>query len=168
MSSFKVACKTSDTDARWYYNALRFTTEPEALSYAQDLYSRWLMLKAYEIHGSDDQPNYIWSDGTYTRIGEVAAPDPGDVTKIGTASLEDDIGGAKMIPPERLMAQPLRLDANWLVYPRLNAEPFVACRCHAGNEGPGTGFGCAHGAVTSAAGHAIGAVAAQVPRAVIS
>jgi len=55
------------------------------LSYAQDLYSRWLMLKAYEIHGSDDQPNYIWSDGTYTRINEVAAPDPGDVSKIGTA-----------------------------------------------------------------------------------
>jgi len=135
MSSFKVACKTSDTDARWYYNALRFTTEPEALSYAQDLYSRWLMLKAYEIHGSDDQPNYIWSDGTYTRIGEVAAPDPGDVTKIGTASLEDDIGGAKMIPPENVElcpdcgAAPIYPESVVLQTPKWCYKLWGECRC---------------------------------------
>lgn len=65
--SYKVGCKTTD-GGPWAYNALRFATQPEALDYAKDLYSRWLMLKEYEIHESEDVPNYAWANGTYERL----------------------------------------------------------------------------------------------------
>jgi hypothetical protein len=67
MSSFKVGCKTTDTEP-WAYNALRFGTEAEASAYGADLYSRWLMLKEWEVHPDEEEPNYEIKDGATRRL----------------------------------------------------------------------------------------------------
>ncbi len=69
MSSFKVGCKTTETEP-WAYNALRFATEAEAELYGRDLYSRWLALREWEVHHSDDEPNYQIVDGVMSRKEE--------------------------------------------------------------------------------------------------
>ena len=54
--SFKVGCKT-DGDKNWHYNAFRFPTHEQAVAYGKDLYSRWLLLREWEVHPSDEEPN---------------------------------------------------------------------------------------------------------------
>ena len=54
--SFKVGCKT-DGDTNWAYNAFRFATQEQAEAYGKDLCSRWLGLREWEVHPSDEEPN---------------------------------------------------------------------------------------------------------------
>lgn len=54
--SWKLGCKTKG-DTYWAYNALRFKTREECLTYGADLYSRWTALDTFEAHESEDEPN---------------------------------------------------------------------------------------------------------------
>ena len=54
--SFKVGCKTAE-DKNWAYNALRFATQDQAVEYGKDLYRRWTLLREWEVHPSDEEPN---------------------------------------------------------------------------------------------------------------
>lgn len=52
----------SDPDGP-YYNGLRFETAEECEDYGKDLYSRWMMLKRYEVHPSTDPVTHRIVDG---------------------------------------------------------------------------------------------------------
>lgn len=56
MSSFKVGVK-GPTDTTWVYNSLRFATREEAARYGLDLMMRWTLVREYEVHESDEEPN---------------------------------------------------------------------------------------------------------------
>lgn len=47
----------------WYDNALRFATETEAKSSAQDLYMRWTQAEGHRAAPSGDEPTYEWIEG---------------------------------------------------------------------------------------------------------
>ena len=62
MTSYKPEVDTTG-DGRWNGNALRFATEAEALAYAQDLYTRWVLVKATRAVPSPDQPTHTFKEG---------------------------------------------------------------------------------------------------------
>ena len=70
-NSYKVACKTRG-DQDWSFNGLRFKTEDEAKRYGADLFSRWTALDKYEIHISEDVPNY--AADSQGRVKPIEAP----------------------------------------------------------------------------------------------
>ena len=45
---FKVEVQT-DSTGKWYSNALRFETEEQAKAYAEDLWSRWTLVREYRV-----------------------------------------------------------------------------------------------------------------------
>ena len=47
----------------WYDNALRFATETEAKSSAQDLYMRWTQTEGFRAAPSGDEPTHEWIEG---------------------------------------------------------------------------------------------------------
>jgi hypothetical protein len=47
----------------WEANALRFATYSEAKSYAQDLYSRWLLCEGFRAEACEDPVTHVWVDG---------------------------------------------------------------------------------------------------------
>jgi hypothetical protein len=65
--SWKLACKTKH-DTNWSYNSLRFKTEQECREYGSNLFRRWTALDKYEVHPSEDAPNYTYEGGTLTLI----------------------------------------------------------------------------------------------------
>lgn len=56
VTSYKVGIITAPGE-RWSYNALRFRTEADARAYGIALAIRWTMVRAYEVHPSDEAPN---------------------------------------------------------------------------------------------------------------
>ena len=78
MPSYKVGCKTRG-DSDWAYNALRFATREEAETYGADLFSRWTALREYEVHASEDAPNYQIKDGRLSEIRPPTNPEGWDV-----------------------------------------------------------------------------------------
>lgn len=44
-------------DNEWVTNGLRFSTEAEALRYAEDLSARWTKVSTYDVQPSSDEPN---------------------------------------------------------------------------------------------------------------
>ena len=46
-----------EVDEEWVSNGLRFTTEAEALRYAEDLSARWTKVRAYDVQPSTETPN---------------------------------------------------------------------------------------------------------------
>ena len=67
--SYKVACQVVG-ESTWAYNALRFETEGEADAYGRDLFGRWLMLKDFEVHASDEPVNWAIVNGILVRVEE--------------------------------------------------------------------------------------------------
>jgi len=51
-----------DDSGKWYGNALRFPSEPEAHQNVRDLARRWTMVIDTRVVPSDDPPNYRWDD----------------------------------------------------------------------------------------------------------
>jgi hypothetical protein len=47
----------ADNTGKWYDNALRFRTKEEALQSATDLAMRWMAVREYDAHESEDEPN---------------------------------------------------------------------------------------------------------------
>lgn len=60
----------TDSSGKWYGNALRFATREEAEASAQDLMSRWLLVRECRASESEDEPNYRIVDGRIERIKE--------------------------------------------------------------------------------------------------
>lgn len=60
MSSWKPEIQVAG-DPKWYDNAVRFKTRPEAERYAADLFSRWTSAKAWRVIESDDPVNSFWN-----------------------------------------------------------------------------------------------------------
>lgn len=50
-------------EKKWTENQLRFATQPEAATYAADLYSRWTSTEGHRATESDDPVNYKWVTG---------------------------------------------------------------------------------------------------------
>jgi hypothetical protein len=65
--SYKVGCKTTPTEG-WTYNALRFASREDAKRWGYDLSFRRTALRAYEVHESEDEPNYAIRDGQLVRL----------------------------------------------------------------------------------------------------
>ena len=56
-NSYKVGVNTySDPEGVWTYNALRFATRVQAEKFGCDLFSRWMAVRKFEVHESDDEP----------------------------------------------------------------------------------------------------------------
>lgn len=53
MKSWKPVIKTDNT-GKWYDNALRFATKEEAPISACDLANRWLLVRDFDAHESED------------------------------------------------------------------------------------------------------------------
>lgn len=54
-----------------YYNGLRFETAEECEDYGKDLYSRWMMLKRFEVHRSTDPVTHRMVDGKVFSIASL-------------------------------------------------------------------------------------------------
>jgi len=65
---YKAEVQTGGT--AWDGNALVFATEDEAVAYAKDLMSRWMLVTDYRAVECQDEVNYRWSD----EGGAVALP----------------------------------------------------------------------------------------------
>jgi hypothetical protein len=65
--SFKVAVKTIG-DSTIGYNSLRFSTSNEAVEYANDLFSRWMLMIGFDIETSEDAVNYQWVDNQLVSV----------------------------------------------------------------------------------------------------
>jgi hypothetical protein len=61
--SFAPQIKTKD-DKHWVGNDLRFATEKEANSYANDLAMRWTLVTEQRVITTSDPVNYRWVNGT--------------------------------------------------------------------------------------------------------
>ena len=57
--SFKPQVQT-DNSGTWYDNALRFATREEADASAQDLMSRWMLVREIRSTESEEPVNYKW------------------------------------------------------------------------------------------------------------
>lgn len=66
MKSYKPEVDTGE--GRWSDNALRFETEAEARAWADDLYRRWVLVKATRATPSPDQPTHRFIEGTLHAI----------------------------------------------------------------------------------------------------
>jgi hypothetical protein len=55
--SWKPVVQT-DSTGQWYDNAVRFETKEEAMKSARDLACRWMLVRAYDAHESEDPVNY--------------------------------------------------------------------------------------------------------------
>lgn len=64
MNSFKPEVDTGE--GRWSDNALRFETETEARAWADDLYRRWVLVKATRATPTADRPTHCFKDGKLT------------------------------------------------------------------------------------------------------
>jgi hypothetical protein len=69
--SLKVAVKVSG-ESKPSYNSLRFATASEATAYAENLFSRWMLMTGFEIEESEDSVNYSWTDGNLVAVQEKA------------------------------------------------------------------------------------------------
>ncbi|MAH48200.1 hypothetical protein CMI37_20420 [Candidatus Pacearchaeota archaeon] len=65
--SYKLGCRTTESGP-FAYNALRFATREEAETYGLELSMRWLALRDWETHESDEPVNYAIKDGKAVRI----------------------------------------------------------------------------------------------------
>ena len=64
MNSFKPEVDTGE--GRWSDNALRFETETEARAWADDLYRRWVLVKATRATPTTDRPTHYFKEGKLT------------------------------------------------------------------------------------------------------
>jgi len=65
----------ADSTGKWYRNALRFATEAEALASANELASRWYMVRATRAAPAIERPNYRFIDGRNVRLENDASPE---------------------------------------------------------------------------------------------
>ena len=60
----------ADSSGKWYRNALRFATEAEALASANELASRWHMVRSTRAAPAIEPVNYRFENGANMRIEE--------------------------------------------------------------------------------------------------
>lgn len=61
----------ADNTGQWYNNALRFETEPEAISCVKDLASRWYAVRDTRVTECEDKVNARWIDGKTEHLDDV-------------------------------------------------------------------------------------------------
>ena len=62
----------ADNTGKWYRNALRFATEAEALASANELASRWYMVRETRAAPAIEPVNYRWDEGLRRAVSCVA------------------------------------------------------------------------------------------------
>jgi hypothetical protein len=78
MNSWKPEIRVID-DPKWYDNAVRFKTRPEAEKYASDLFTRWTTAEGWRVVETDDPVNAFWDLETGGMVWEEVCYTPRSV-----------------------------------------------------------------------------------------